>query len=82
LLAFSVAIFRGIWVDNPISTVLLRAWCSLMIFLIIGAFLGYIATIAMEEHYKDQTQRILEEMNRQETEQAKAAQVESQQPVQ
>lgn len=69
LFAFSVAIFRGLWVDNPVTTILLRAWYALMIFMVVGALIGYVAKIVLEEHFKDRTKQVLEKFNQEQSEQ-------------
>jgi len=73
-MAFGVAVVRGLWVDNPISTILLRAWCSMILFMILGAIIGYIAKVALDEHFKVRTEQVLEEMNRQGNEQVESQQ--------
>ena len=61
LLAFAVAIVGGLWADNPATTTLLRAFCALIGFLLIGAFVGWIAQIVLDEHYKQRGKELLEE---------------------
>jgi len=61
LLAFAVAIAGGLWADNSATTTLLRAFAALIVFLLIGAFVGLIAQIVLDEHFKHRSKEILEE---------------------
>jgi len=53
LLAFSAAIFAGLWAGNGAATILMRAWWSLVLFLIIGAILGCVADVVVQEHIRN-----------------------------
>jgi hypothetical protein len=50
LLAFAVAVFRGLAVDNPTETILARALWSLLTFLIIGSAIGWVGQSVIKEH--------------------------------
>ena len=50
MLAFSTAIFAGLWTGNDVTTVLLRAWWALILFLIFGAMIGWMAKVIVVEH--------------------------------
>ena len=61
LFAFAVAIAGGLWADNSATTILLRALAALIVFFLIGAFVGLIAQIVMDEHFKHRRKELLEE---------------------
>ncbi len=50
LLAFSVTILRGLSVNNPTETILTRAICSLVIFLVIGSAVGWIGQTVVDDY--------------------------------
>ncbi len=62
LLAFSAAILAGVWAGNDWSTVLFRAWWVMILFLILGAMIGWVAKAAVDEHLETTTRRIMEQM--------------------
>ena len=49
LLAFSVAILAGVWAGNDSYTILFRAWWAMILFLIFGALIGWIAKVIIDE---------------------------------
>lgn len=61
LLAFAVAIAGGLWADNSATTTLLRALAALIVFFLIGAFVGLIAQMVLDEHFKHRSKELLEE---------------------
>lgn len=62
LLAFSASIFAGAWAGNDISTVLLRAWWIMILFLILGTVIGWIAKVAVDEHLQAITKKIMDQL--------------------
>lgn len=62
LLAFSVATFAGVWAGNDLSTVLLRAWWALILFLIFGALIGWMAQLALDEYLTRNHQQIMDQL--------------------
>jgi uncharacterized protein involved in exopolysaccharide biosynthesis len=62
LLAFSVATFAGVWAGNDISTVLLRAWWALILFLIFGTLIGWVAKLALDEYLTRNHQQIVDQL--------------------
>ena len=52
LLAFSTAIFAGVWVDNPVTVTLSRALWAMMAFCVIGLVLGWAARVVVREHIR------------------------------
>lgn len=52
MLAFSASIFAGLWGGNDMMTILTRAWWALMIFLVFGAIVGWIAQTVINEHLR------------------------------
>ena len=52
LLAFSTAVFAGIWAGNGWSAVLYNAWWALILFLIFGSLIGWMAQVIVDEHLK------------------------------
>ena len=70
ILAFAVAIFRGLYAENPVSTVLLRAWCALIVFLILGAFMGYVAQLVLAEYFKRRTEQVFKQSTEEQWRQA------------
>ncbi len=50
LIGFSVAIIVGLWIGNPFETILSRAWLTLVMFFILGAFAGAIVQAVIDEH--------------------------------
>ncbi len=49
-IAFSVAVIAGLYAGNPITTILLRAWAVMMIYLILGLIVGWIAQVVYDEY--------------------------------
>ncbi len=62
LLAFSAATLAGVWAGNDWSTVLLRAWSAMILFLIFGALIGWMAQSALEEYLSKNRQRIMDQL--------------------
>lgn len=52
LLAFSASILAGVWADNDLMTILTRAWWVLILFLLFGAIVGWIAQTVINEHLR------------------------------
>ncbi|MFA5865105.1 MAG: hypothetical protein WC975_10520 [Phycisphaerae bacterium] len=65
LLAFSAAIFAGLWAGNDLSTILLRAWWALILFLILGVMIGWIAQTVIDEHMEKAANEIINELQNQ-----------------
>jgi thiosulfate reductase cytochrome b subunit len=55
LLAFSASILAGVWADNDLTTILTRAWWVLILFLVFGAIVGWIAQTVINEHLRQST---------------------------
>jgi hypothetical protein len=62
LLAFSAAIFAGVWAGNDMTTVLIRAIWALFSFLVLGAVFGWMAQTVINEHIKNSTQQMMEHL--------------------
>lgn len=56
LLAFSAAIFAGLWAGNQPSAILVRAWWSMIMFLALGAAIGWMGQIVVNEYIKKNTE--------------------------
>jgi len=52
VLAFSTAVLAGVWAGNDWSTVLYNAWWALVLFLIFGSVIGWMAQVVLDEHLK------------------------------
>ncbi len=52
LLAFSITVFAGLWVNNPIATTLSRALWALCLFCVIGLVLGTAAQASVNEQMR------------------------------
>ena len=50
LLAFSIAVFGGLWAGNPVGLILSRAIWSLVIFCALGLVVGAAAQAVVEEY--------------------------------
>jgi len=79
VIAFALAIFRGLWVDNPLTTVLLRAWYAMILFLILGAAIGHMTQIMLNEYFKRRTEKLLKDIVDEERSQAGEPSVEGRQ---
>jgi hypothetical protein len=55
LLGFSASILAGVWAGNDMTTILTRAWWVLIVFLIFGAIVGWIAQIVINEYIRQST---------------------------
>jgi membrane protein YqaA with SNARE-associated domain len=53
LLAFAGAILAGLWAENNMTNILLRAWWALVLFAVLGAVIGWMAQISINEHLED-----------------------------
>lgn len=53
LLAFSVTIFAGLWVHNPVIVTLSRAVTAMVIFVFIGLVTGWAAQTVVREHVRE-----------------------------
>ena len=62
LIAFSAAIFAGLWSGNDFSTILTRALWSLVLLLLLGAFFGWMAQIVIDEHIRNSTRQMMEHL--------------------
>ncbi len=62
LLAFSAAIIAGLWAGNDITTILIRAWWTLILFLIFGAIIGWMAQIVIDEHIRKMTRQMMDHL--------------------
>ncbi len=61
LLAFSITVFSGLWVHNPIETTLSRALWALCIFCAIGLILGTAAQASINEQIRTRRSERLDE---------------------
>ncbi|MCH7720646.1 MAG: hypothetical protein IH988_06600 [Planctomycetes bacterium] len=61
LLAFSITVFTGLWVNNPIDTTLSRALWALCIFCGIGLVLGTAAQASINEQIRARRSQRLDE---------------------
>ena len=59
LFAFSVAVIAGMWVHNPPMVVLSRAVWALFLFCMLGLFLGKVAQVIVDEHYRRRERAML-----------------------
>ncbi len=50
--AFTISIFAGIWVGQPVSLTLSRAIWAMFVFCIIGLVTGYCAHVVVREHIR------------------------------
>jgi len=57
LLAFAVSIFRGLAVDNPTDTILIRALWSLVTFFVIGLGAGWVGQAVAAEYGQQMRER-------------------------
>jgi len=60
-LAFSAAIFAGLWAGNELTAIILRAWWAMILFLILGALIGWMAQTMIDEHIKSEADRRAQE---------------------
>ena len=58
LLAFSVSILAGLFVQNPVSVTLSRSIIALFVFCVIGLVLGSAAQVVVAEHEKNRKSEI------------------------
>lgn len=65
ILAFSIALFAGVWAGNEFTTILIRAWSAMILFLIIGAVIGWFAQIVLDEHNRQKAEKEIEQANNQ-----------------
>jgi thiosulfate reductase cytochrome b subunit len=63
LLAFSASIFAGVWANNDMMTILIRAWWALIIFLLFGAIVGWIAQTVINEHLRQTSPDMVEQQD-------------------
>ena len=63
LLAFSAAIFAGLWAGNEMLTILTRAWWAMILFLILGAVIGWMAQVVVNEHVKGEMDRLTQQLH-------------------
>ena len=61
LLAFSITVFAGLWVNNPIDTTLSRALWALCIFCAIGLVLGAATQASINEQMRARREHLLDE---------------------
>jgi hypothetical protein len=61
LIAFAAAILAGVWANNDLPTVLVRAWWALILFLILGALIGWMAKAVLDEHVRQAVEPIADE---------------------
>lgn len=59
LLAFAVALIVGVWVGNDVATVLWRAWGAMVLFLIVGAVIGWMIQLVLEEYLEKTTRQVM-----------------------
>ena len=52
LLSFSITVFAGLWIDNPVSITLSRALWALLVFCTIGLILGSAAQASIDEQIR------------------------------
>ena len=53
LLAFTVTIIAGLWVQNPVTVTLSRSILALFLFCVIGLVLGGAAQLVINEHERE-----------------------------
>ena len=64
LLAFTITVFAGLWVHNPVSVTLSRSILALFIFCVIGLVLGGAAQLVVTEHEKKRESEIRERFHK------------------
>ena len=73
LLAFSAAIFAGLVAGNDMTTILSRALSAMILFLLLGAVVGWMAQMVICEHSKAEAEKSEDHLD-QATEQANSMQ--------
>jgi uncharacterized membrane protein len=58
LLAFSIAIFAGLLVQNSVTVILSRSLLALFVFFVIGLILGHAAQVVLTEHTQQREQEL------------------------
>ena len=61
LLAFTVAVFAGLLVGNPVTAILSRSIIALFSFCVVGFILGGIAQIVVREHENKRAKEIVDQ---------------------
>ncbi len=64
LLAFFLAIVRGMGAGNPPELILTRALWAMIIFFILGMVLGYAGHLAISEHTANRAEKLAVELER------------------
>jgi hypothetical protein len=62
LLAFSAALLAGLYAGNDVTTILLRAWWAMILFLVLGGILGWIAQIMITDHIDRSNAQLMEKL--------------------
>ncbi|MCH7700879.1 MAG: hypothetical protein IID37_04255 [Planctomycetes bacterium] len=81
LLAFSITVFAGLWVHNPIDTTLSRALWALCIFCAIGLVLGTATQASINEQMRARRAQRLDEPASPEGDTVAAEGVEGEEPA-
>ena len=58
LLAFTITIIAGLWVQNPVTVTLSRSILALFLFCVIGLVLGGAAQLVINEHERKREEEI------------------------
>ena len=58
LLAFTITIIAGLWVQNPVTVTLSRSILALFLFCVIGLVLGGAAQLIINEHEREREKEI------------------------
>jgi len=53
LLGFAASIFAGLWAGNDADVILTRAWWALILCLVLGGLLGWMAQTVVMDHLQE-----------------------------